>query len=83
MPDLTVDLARQALAEVGLSADVTRAAALAGGVSNLTYRLDRESAPPVVLRLQREHGIFEPYDVVREARVIEALAQTDVPVPEN
>ncbi len=82
MPELTVASARQALAEVGLDADVTRAAALVGGVSNLTYRLDRESTPPVVLRVQREHGIFEPYDVVREARVIEALAQTNVPVPE-
>ena len=82
MPDLPVALAGQALAEVGLSAEVTHIAALAGGVSNLTYRLDREGASPVVLRVQREHGIFEPYDVVREARVIETLAETDVPVPE-
>ena len=81
MPELTVALARQALAEVRLSAEVTQAAALAGGVSNLTYRLDRQGAPPVVLRVQREQGIFEPYDVVRESRVIEALAATDVPVP--
>ena len=82
MPGLTTTLARRALDEVGLGAEVTQVAPLAGGVSNLTYRIDRGGAASVVLRLQREHGIFEPYDVVREARVLEALAGTDVPVPE-
>jgi aminoglycoside phosphotransferase (APT) family kinase protein len=36
----------------------------------------------VALRLQRERGIFEPYDVIREGRVIRALGASSVPVPE-
>jgi aminoglycoside phosphotransferase (APT) family kinase protein len=54
-----------------------------GGVSNLTCRLDLDGAPvrAVVLRLQRQRGIFEPYDVIREARVLEALSGSAVPVP--
>ncbi|GIW13637.1 MAG: acyl-CoA dehydrogenase [Tepidiforma sp.] len=54
-----------------------------GGASNITCRVELLSGrePRVCLRLQRERGIFEPYDVVREGRVIAALAATDVPVP--
>lgn len=39
------------------------------------------AARRVCLRLQRERGIFEPYDVIREGRVIAALERTAVPVP--
>ncbi len=35
----------------------------------------------VAVRLERERGIFEPYDVIREGRVLAALAETNVPVP--
>ena len=54
-----------------------------GGASNLTYRVALDAAPfrAVALRLQRDSGIFQPYDVVREGRVIQALAATDIPVP--
>ncbi|MBK6318102.1 MAG: phosphotransferase family protein [Dehalococcoidia bacterium] len=54
-----------------------------GGASNITCKVDLlgGSAPAVCLRMQRERGIFEPYDVVREGRVIRALAATGVPVP--
>ena len=54
-----------------------------GGASNVTCRVDLAGGtrPAVVLRIQRERGIFEPYDVVREGRVIEALVGTEVPVP--
>ena len=54
-----------------------------GGVSNLTYRVTLAGAPyaAVALRFQRERGIFEPYDVLREAEVVRRLAQSDVPVP--
>ncbi len=54
-----------------------------GGVSNITCRVDLYGAPvpAVVLRLQRDRGIFEPYDVIREGRVLDALAGSDVPVP--
>ncbi len=54
-----------------------------GGASNITCKVDLlgVEAPAVCLRVQRERGIFEPYDVVREGRVIAALAQSPVPVP--
>lgn len=54
-----------------------------GGASNITCRVELlgGAAPAVCLRVQRERGIFEPYDVVREGRVIAALAGSSVPVP--
>jgi len=62
---------------------VTALRPVEGGVSNLTFRATLSGAPAseVALRLQREHGIFEPYDVLREARVLRALASSSVPVP--
>ncbi len=56
---------------------------VAGGASNLTLRAPLAGAPlpAVALRLQRERGIFEPYDVVREAAVLRRLAHSSVPVP--
>lgn len=55
-----------------------------GGVSNLTYRVRLEGAPrpAVALRLQRREGIFQPYNVVREAEVLRRLQMSPVPVPE-
>jgi len=43
-----------------------------GGASNITCRVTLEGVevPYVCLRVQRERGIFEPYDVVREGEVI-------------
>jgi aminoglycoside phosphotransferase (APT) family kinase protein len=54
-----------------------------GGVSNITCCVVLEGAPfpAVALRLQRERGIFEPYDVIREGEVIRALNASDLPVP--
>ena len=54
-----------------------------GGASNLTFRVPLADAPfgAVALRLQRERGIFEPYDVAREAEVVRRLAASTVPVP--
>ena len=56
---------------------------VAGGASNLTFRapLAHAPLPAVALRLQRERGIFEPYDVPREAEVLRRLAPSPVPVP--
>ena len=80
--ELTVRQAEAALAAVGLKGAPVRAVeALTGGVSNLTYRVEPSDGPAVVVRIQPEHGIFEPYDVVREARVLTALRSTAVPVP--
>jgi aminoglycoside phosphotransferase (APT) family kinase protein len=57
---------------------------LDGGASNITCRVRLQRAPlrDVVLRVQRERGIFEPYDVVREGRVLSCLHGSAVPVPE-
>jgi len=54
-----------------------------GGASNSTWKIALENAPvkTVALRLQRDHGIFEPYSVSREAAVLDALKETDIPVP--
>lgn len=56
---------------------------LDGGVSNITCRADLAEAPfgAVALRVQRERGIFEPYDVVREGEVLRRLEPSAVPVP--
>ena len=54
-----------------------------GGASNVILRAPLADAPlpAVLLRLQRERGIFEPYDVIREAAVLRRLAPSPVPVP--
>ena len=54
-----------------------------GGVSNITCRVQLEGGlfPAIALRLQRERGIFEPYDVIREGEVIRLLNASDLPVP--
>ena len=54
-----------------------------GGASNVTYRVGLVDAPfaAIALRLQGERGIFEPYDVLREGRVLRALEASPIPVP--
>jgi aminoglycoside phosphotransferase (APT) family kinase protein len=56
---------------------------LTDGLSNVTCRLRLADGPvtTAVLRIQPTHGIFEPYDVLREGRVLSHLAGTAVPVP--
>ncbi|MEE3067663.1 MAG: phosphotransferase family protein [Actinomycetota bacterium] len=64
------------------AADVTDVTALAGGASSLTFRGTR-SGRPVVIKLAPP-GV-EPIahrDVLRQARILKALAATRVPVPE-
>ncbi|MCC7364990.1 MAG: phosphotransferase family protein [Dehalococcoidia bacterium] len=63
------------------AARVTRVTALDGGASNITCRVDLAGAPSLVVRVQRERGIFEPYDVLREGEVLRRLAKSSVPVP--
>jgi aminoglycoside phosphotransferase (APT) family kinase protein len=56
---------------------------LTDGLSNVTCRLSLTNSPvaSAVLRVQPKAGIFEPYDVVREAAVLRCLSGTSVPVP--
>lgn len=64
-------------------ATVTSLDPVEGGVSNLTYRAVLDGAPlaAVALRMQRKHGIFQPYNVIREAEVLARLATSPIPVP--
>ena len=64
-------------------AEVVAIETLDGGASNITcrVRLEHASVGDVVLRMQRDRGIFEPYDVVREGEVLRRLHGSGVPVP--
>jgi aminoglycoside phosphotransferase (APT) family kinase protein len=66
-----------------VDAKVTGLAPVDGGVSNLTYRATLQDAPlaAVALRMQRKEGIFQPYNVIREAEVLARLATSPIPVP--
>ena len=80
--DLTPALATEVLLACGVGGTATLAERLDGGVSNLTWHLQRKGDAPVVLRLERKVGIFQPYDVRREARVMRCLASSPIPVPD-
>ncbi len=56
---------------------------VSGGASNITCHVVLESAPEpaLALRVQREQGIFQPYDVIREGEVLRRLAASAIPVP--
>jgi aminoglycoside phosphotransferase (APT) family kinase protein len=77
MVEVDLDELRQRLA----AADITDVTALAGGASSFTFRGAR-SGTPVVIKLAPP-GV-EPIahrDVLRQARMLKALAPTRVPVP--
>ena len=80
--ELTPALATDALHAGGVSGRVVSAERLDGGVSNLTWHIKRADDSPVVLRLERPRGIFQPYDIAREARVIRSLEPSPIPVPQ-
>lgn len=79
--DLTPALATEALSACGVDGTVSASERLDGGVSNLTWQVRRDDNAPVVLRLERRQGIFQPYDVRREAQVIRCLGSSAIPVP--
>ena len=55
---------------------------IAGGRSNLTYRLtDARGSQWVLRRPPLGHVLATAHDMAREHRIIDALAPTDVPVP--
>ncbi|MDE2745292.1 MAG: phosphotransferase family protein [Chloroflexota bacterium] len=80
--ELTPALATEALQSCGVGGQAVWAERLDGGVSNLTWQIGRDDDLPVVLRLERKVGIFQPYDVRREARVMRCLEASPIPVPE-
>jgi aminoglycoside phosphotransferase (APT) family kinase protein len=65
----------------GTRVGALRAELVAGGRSNLTYRLDDDVHAWVLRRPPLGHVLATAHDMSREHRVISALARTDVPVP--
>jgi aminoglycoside phosphotransferase (APT) family kinase protein len=55
---------------------------IAGGLSNITYRLPLPSGTLILRRPPLGHLLPRAHDVAREYRVLSALAPTAVPVPE-
>jgi aminoglycoside phosphotransferase (APT) family kinase protein len=68
--------ARPDLAGGDLTAEI-----IAGGKSNLTYRIDGARIPLVLRRPPLGHVLASAHDMRREHRVISALSATAVPVP--
>ena len=69
-------------AHTGLDAgDDLRAELIAGGRSNLTYRLTSDDTTVVLRRPPLGHVLPTAHDMGREYRVLSALSGTDVPVP--
>lgn len=73
--------AQAALAACGVDGKV-RAVERLKGQSHESWRVEREAAPPVVLRIEPARGILPPYDLPAEARLLRQLARASVPVPE-
>jgi aminoglycoside phosphotransferase (APT) family kinase protein len=63
------------------SGDLTDIELIAGGRSNLTYRVDLGSSRLVLRRPPLGHVLPTAHDMSREFRVLTALHGTDIPVP--
>jgi len=61
--------------------EVGRLARLPGGHSGLTYRLETEEGPLVVKSVPEGQKAIGRHDMLRQARMIAALAPTGMPVP--
>jgi aminoglycoside phosphotransferase (APT) family kinase protein len=61
--------------------EVGRLARLPGGHSGLTYRLETGEGPLVVKSVPEGQKAIGRHDMLRQARMIDALGPTDVPVP--
>lgn len=66
----------------GRRAGALSAQVVAGGKSNLTYRVSDGASTWALRRPPLAHVLPTAHDMVREFRVISALSGTDVPVPE-
>ncbi len=68
-------------AKPGLRAGELRGEVVAGGKSNLTYRITDGTTTWALRRPPLAHVLPTAHDMVREFRVVNALAPTDVAVP--
>ncbi len=71
-----------ALQEVEPGLDVKALEPLLGGHSGLTYRVPTSKGPVVVKAVPEGQRAVGRHDMVRQARIMQALAPSDVPVPE-
>jgi aminoglycoside phosphotransferase (APT) family kinase protein len=83
LPGVDLDALRGWLDAVhpGLRQGELAGAVVAGGKSNLTYRITDGTTTWALRRPPLAHVLPTAHDMVREYRVISALAGTDVPVP--
>lgn len=83
LPGVDLDALRSWLdaAHSGLRRGDLAGEVLAGGKSNLTYRITDGTTTWALRRPPLAHVLPTAHDMVREYRVISALADTDVPVP--
>jgi aminoglycoside phosphotransferase (APT) family kinase protein len=79
---LVLDPLREFLDATGLGSGEIEAAELGDGHSNLTFLVRRGSERMVLRRPPRGDLAGSANDVLREARILTALADTAVPVPE-
>jgi aminoglycoside phosphotransferase (APT) family kinase protein len=81
-PGLALDaLGRWFAAEVPGAGSRLHATLIAGGKSNLTYRVTDGEHEWIVRRPPLGHVLATAHDMAREFRVMSALRDTDVPVP--
>lgn len=76
-----INRAQAALLACGVGGDVCAVERLKGQ-SHESWRVEREGALPVVLRIEPTRGILPPYDLPAEARLLHQLARAGIPVPE-
>ena len=76
-----INRAQAALSACGVIGDVCAVERLKGQ-SHESWRVERDGAPPVVLRIEPDRGILPPYDLPAEARLLRQLAQAGIPVPD-
>ena len=82
LPGLDLAALRRWLKAEGLHHGEVSAQLIAGGRSNLTYRLDAGEHQWVLRRPPLGHVLATAHDMGREVTVLRALAGTAVPVPE-
>lgn len=76
------DRVAAALQQVEPDIEVHDLEPLLGGHSGLTYRVPTSNGPVVVKAVPEGQRPVGRHDMVRQARIMQALAPTDVPVPE-
>ncbi|MBF6414012.1 phosphotransferase family protein [Nocardia cyriacigeorgica] len=67
--------------QLPITSAALRGTVIAGGKSNLTYEISDGTTRWIVRRPPLGHVLATAHDMAREYRVMDALRQTDVPVP--